>query len=279
MPVLAGFYPCFIDVHTHAFHPKIAQKSPGPAEKPLLDHPCWKRLAGRFAGTGPKKPVSTRRFILDRCHNSGTGDPGQRLGHRHQKKLPGLHSFRHHPSQTSTKWKTNWIGWSRQVFLDSNSILIFKDSEWMIPPFFDVMEIDRRPFRLSFSMLGDTLPPDENPSCPRKLAALRKAFPAPPIISRPYGWISALGLRPGLPGGPRIFSWIRRVSLDFLDDTMLKTIVQRLRHRNESSSAADYPLFDASERTEKKNWTHALKLTVTEMGGPYWEMPQGFCQN
>ena len=128
------------------------------------------------------------------------------------------------------------------------------------PALFDIMEMVGDRFVCLFHV-GDTLPPDENPSCPRKLAALRKAFPAPPIIAAHMGgyrhWEFALEHLEDTDVFVDSSS-----SLDFLDDATLRSLYDGFGP-DRILFGSDYPLFDAGEEREKLETR--LKLTDAEM--------------
>ena len=69
------------------------------------------------------------------------------------------------------------------------------------PALFPVLEAMRGRFVALFHV-GDRLPPDKNPSCPAKLAAIHRDFARAHHRGRASGRIPALGRGPGTPGGP-----------------------------------------------------------------------------
>lgn len=90
--------------------------------------------------------------------------------------------------------------------------------------------------------VGDRLPPEQNPSCPRKFLALQQAFPRTAMIAAHLGgylhWHAALDHLIGQE------VWLdTSSSLPFLDDATLAAIWRR-HPRERILFGSDYPLFD-----------------------------------
>lgn len=235
-----------IDAHTHVFHPKIADK----VLAQLEDHYSIKPI-----GTGISDD------LIDRLNKAGLDkaivltaatDPSQvipannwaiQMKQEHEEFIPfgTIHpNFDRMESELDRLEKNGIQG--LKFHPD------FQGYRMDDPKLFDVMEMIGDRFACLFHV-GDTLPPDENPSCPRKLAALRDAFPEPVIIAAHMGgyrhWEEALEHL----AGKNVFVDTSSV-LDFVDDTLLS----RLYHGFGSERilfGSDYPLFDAGSDMEQ----------------------------
>ena len=112
--------------------------------------------------------------------------------------------------------------------------------------------------------VGDTLPPDKNPSCPKKMAALRRTFPEPVMIAAHMGgyqhWEYALEHL----SNTDVFVDCSSV-LDFIDDFQLGRLFKRVRP-DHVLFGSDYPLFDAA--SEIKAVSSRLGLSDGQLDDP-----------
>ncbi len=230
----------YVDIHTHAFHPKIAHK----VIDQLRDHyhiqpqgnGLAEDLAARLAhgpldmavvlcaATTPAQVIPANKFARDiqaeypeRFISFGAIHPGcpdwedQLL----DMKKAGVLGIKLHPD-------------FQNFFLDDPALL----------PLLDFIGEDM----LVMCHVGDTLPPAQNPSCPYKLEALRQRFPKVRFIAAHLGgylhWEHALKAYIGKP------IYIDTSSaLPFLDPALRDEIFRR-HPREFILFGSDYPLFD-----------------------------------
>jgi len=93
--------------------------------------------------------------------------------------------------------------------------------------------------------VGDTLPPEKNPSCPKKMAALRRAFPGPRLIAAHMGGFSHWQYVVEHLAGLDVF-FDTSSSLSFIDDDTLREIVAH-HPTDRLLFGSDYPLFDPGD--------------------------------
>lgn len=242
-----------IDVHTHVFHPKIAHKVLAQLEGHYDIKPVGNGLADDLiarmnkagidksvvltAATAPAQVIPANNCAIELLKTPefipfGTIHPEfdrmeEELDRLEQNGIKGL---KFHPDF--------------QGFRMDDSAL------------YDVMEMVQDRFICLFHV-GDVLPPDENPSCPRKLAALRKAFPKPIIIAAHMGGYRHWDLALEELAGNDIFVDTSS-STDFLDDRQLHNLFNSYG-KDRILFGSDYPLFDAG--TELETITRRLKLS------------------
>lgn len=247
-----------IDVHTHVFHEKIAQKvlmqlethySITPVGTGLIDDLLARlHTAGLdkavvlTAATAPAQviPANNWAIQLNRTHEEvipfGTIHPEFTDMEAELERLErnGIKGLKFHPDFQSYR-------------LDD-------------PALFDIMEMIEDRFICLFHV-GDRIPPEQNPSCPRKLAALRKAFPKPAIIAAHMGgyqhWQDSMEHLVNTD----VFVDSSSVT-SFVDDDLLTKLFQAFG-KERILFGSDYPLFDpASELDELKN---RLKLSNADL--------------
>lgn len=248
----------FIDVHSHAFHPKIAHKVLAQLEnhykispvgtgllEDLLDRTHRAGLDKAVvltAATSASQVIPANNWALqikencDDCIPFGTVHPDFEGMEKELDRLEkaGIQGLKFHPD--------------------------FQGFRMDAPALYDIMEMIGDRFVCLFHV-GDVLPPDENPSCPRKLAALRKAFPGPAIIAAHMGgyrhWEYALEHL----GNTDIFV-DSSSSLEFLDDTMLRHLYNGFG-KERILFGSDYPLYDAGD--ERSQLESRLSLSRSEI--------------
>jgi len=235
-----------LDIHTHAFHPKIASKVLGQLEAhygiaPVgtgladdllkrLDAAGIGRAAVLVAATSPAQVIPANNWALElaaaepRIIPFGTIHPGfadfeAELARLHRAGVKGL------------KLHADFQGFR----LDD-------------PALFPILESAAGRFAVLFHV-GDRLPPGLNPSCPATLAALKRAFPKLTVIAAHLGgylhWAQALLHLAGTDVYLDTSS-----SLPFIDDRLLTAILDR--HPPERVLfGSDYPLFDPGEELQR----------------------------
>lgn len=239
----------FIDAHTHVFHPKIAHKilaqlqghyTIPPVGTGLIDDLINRLDSANLdkaivltAATAPAQVIPANNCAIeikqnhDRLIPFGTVHPDFVRMESELNRLEenGIKGLKFHPDF--------------QGFRMDDAAL------------FEVMEMIDDRFICLFHV-GDTLPPDKNPSCPRKLATLRKAFPKPKIIAAHMGgyrhWdeaITHLADADVFVDSSSVTSFVDRTVFNKLFNTFG---TERILF------GSDYPLFDsADEITRLKN--------------------------
>jgi len=241
-----------IDVHSHAFDPKIAHKVLAQLEshygiRPVgtgkaddlvdrLDNAGLDKAVVLTAATSPDQVIPANNWAIHLKETNprfipfGTIHPNFDRNEEELDRLErnGIQGLKFHPDFQGYR-------------MDDTSL-------------FDIMEMIGERFICMFHV-GDVLPPEENPSCPKKMAALRKAFPAPVMIAAHMGgyqhWEYALEHL----AGTDVYVDCSSV-LDFVDDTLLGRLFKGFDKRILFGS--DYPLFDAA--TELRQLSTRLNL-------------------
>lgn len=235
------------DVHTHVFHPKIAPK-------------VLARLEGHYAispvGTGLAEDLMSHldRAGLDRAvvHTAATDAsqviPANNWAISLQKNHPGrilafgtIHPDFGDPETELDRIRAKGI---RGLKLHPD----FQGFSMDDPALFRLLEMAGDRFHLMFHV-GDRPPPDQNPSCPRKLATLRRMFPGPVMIAAHMGgylhWQWVLEHL----GGENVY-FDTSSTLDFVETGLLRELFNG--HPAERILfGSDYPLFSPEEEAEK----------------------------
>lgn len=234
----------FIDVHTHALHPKIAAKVAAqlndhygiqPVGSGLLDDLlAAKDRAGldavvvHGAATVPAQVTAVNDWAITmdqrpECFAFGSLHPGFPGWPAELERLAehGIKGIKLHPE---------FQGFS----LDSSAL----------HPIFEAAGEDF----VFMIHIGDRLPPEQNPSCPFKLAAILKKFPKLRVIAAHLGgwlhWRFALETLIG-----RDVYIDTSSSLAFIDDETLRTIFRR-HDPQRILFGSDWPLFDPADELD-----------------------------
>jgi predicted TIM-barrel fold metal-dependent hydrolase len=172
-----------VDVHTHAFHPKIAKKALSQLEEHYHIAPVgnglWEDLQKRLArcdiqrvfihsaATAPEQVIPANNWACSLREIPGVvpfgtmhpafADMECELARLHDK---GIRGIKLHPD-------------FQGFWLDDPALL----------PLFAAMEGQ---FTLMVHV-GDRLPPQQNPSCPWKVAAIKRRFPKLQVIAAHFG--------------------------------------------------------------------------------------------
>ena len=249
----------YIDIHTHAFHPKIAHKvvaqledhynikpvGTGLAEdlKERLNRAGFDRAVVLCAATTPAQVVPANAFARDL--QTQYPDTFIAFGAIHPycqdwedhiaaMKKAGVRGLKFHPE-------------FQNFFLDDPAL----------EPILEAVGEDM----LVMCHVGDSLPPEENPSCPYKLQALRRRFPKVRFIAAHMGgylhWEHALKTYIGEP------VYIDTSSALPLMNPALCAEIFRRHPREFILFGSDYPLFDPSEALYDVD--HAFKLSDEAM--------------
>ncbi|MBI9078122.1 MAG: amidohydrolase family protein [Pseudodesulfovibrio sp.] len=247
-----------IDIHTHAFHPKIAHKvleqlnghyhiSPsgnGYADDLVkrLDQAGLDKSVVLTAATSPDQVIPANNWSIQlktqypRLIPFGTLHPDFDRNEAELDRLEkhGIKGLKFHPD--------------------------FQGYRMDDPSFYDLMEMIGDRFICLFHV-GDVLPPDKNPSCPKKMASLRKAFPEPVMIAAHMG--GYLHWEYALEHLNNIDVFVDTSSMtNFVDDTLLKSLFNTFGW-DRILFGSDYPLFDPSN--EIRELVKRLKLNDSQL--------------
>jgi len=235
-------YPIRIDVHTHAFHPKIAEKviaqlqghygiqavGTGLIEDLLARAAAagLDRVAVHTAATAPAQVIPANNWSLElmRGHPEviafGTTHPGYEgwAAELDRLRAAGVRGIKLHPD-----FQGFWL-----------------DDRRLSP----IIEAAQEDF-VFMVHVGDRPEPARNPSCPYKLAALLDRFPRARFIAAHMGgylhWPHALKVLAGRD------VWIDTSStLPFIDQPTLEALFAK-HPRERILFGSDYPLFDPGQ--------------------------------
>ncbi len=234
------------DVHTHAFHPKIAPR----VLARLRDHydiePAGTGLVEDLLGRA--RAAGLERVVV---HTAATAPaqvtPANNWAVRLQREHKGVLAFGTiHPASQD---------WGAQ--LDRLELACIPGIK--LHPDFQGFRLDDRRLwpileaaRGRFTIMvhvGDRLPPEQNPSCPLKLARILDDFPGLTVIAAHFGgwrhWDLALEVLAGRD------VWLdTSSSLPFMDDAQLLGFFRR--HPAERILfGSDWPLFDPADELER----------------------------
>lgn len=234
-----------IDSHTHVFHPKIADKVLHQLEDHYSITPIGNGLAEDLierlelagidksivltAATAPAQVIPANNWTLhikethDRLIPFGTVHPEYTHMEAELDRLEdhGILGLKFHPD--------------------------FQGFRMDDPKLYDIIEMINGRFICLFHV-GDVLPPEQNPSCPKKLAKLQKSFPDTIFIAAHMGgyrhWNEALEHL----ADTRVFVDSSSCT-DFVDDTLLNTLYQGFG-KDRILFGSDYPLFDPGQEMD-----------------------------
>lgn len=239
----------FIDVHTHAFHPKIADKVLAQLENHYSIPPVGTGLADDLIARMKRAGID-KSVVLTAATAPAQVIPANNCAIQALKDYDELIPFGTiHPEFDQMEAELARL--ERYGIKGLKLHPDFQGFRMDDPALYEVMEMIEDRFICLFH-IGDTLPPEQNPSCPRKLLELRKAFPKPVIIAAHMG-----GYRHWQESMTHLADTDVFVdsssTLDFVDDALLKNLYN-LFGKDRILFGSDYPLFDAeSEMTRIKD--------------------------
>ncbi len=235
-----------IDIHCHAFHPKIADKVTA-----QLDEHYGIRPVG--TGTCEDLLARARRAGLDKVVVLGAAtDPSQVIPANNwaiglQREHPEVVAFGTlHPGFIEVEKELERLQRNgvRGLKFHADFQGFFLDD----PAFLRLLEAAAGRFAVMFHV-GDKLAPADNPSCPFKMAALLDRFPETPMIAAHMGgylhWQWALDELAG-----RDVYFDTSSTLDFIPDDLLRELFRR-HPRERILFGSDYPLFDPGDEAVK----------------------------
>ncbi len=230
------------DIHTHAFHPKIAHKAvahlnehygiqcahEGTVQDLLKQEEAAgiERCVVLCAATAPAQviPVNTYAIQLQKENPSvmafGSLHPGHEQWQRELTRLKqgGIRGIKLHPD-----FQSFWL-----------------DDPRLLP----IMEEAHKDFIFQIH-IGDVLPPHKNPSCPFKMAKLLDAFPHMQLIATHLGgfrqWQEARHVLVGRD------IWLETSSsTPYIESGLLKDILQK-HDAERILFGSDYPIYSPVE--------------------------------
>lgn len=239
----------FIDIHTHAFHPKIAHKA--------VDHlNSFYNVACAGDGTVDHLLAREKRAGLDKCVVlcAATAPaqviPANNYAVSLQNSHPEIIGFGTlHPDHA------NWQGeLGRIKAAGLRGIKLHPDFQgfWLNDPrLLPIFEAAQHDFIFEIH-IGDNTRPENNPSCPYKLAAILDAFPRLRIIAAHLGgyrmWEHSLK---AFGGRRRDNLWFDTSSTTpFVTPELLKTLFA-VFPRERLLFGTDWPLYDPEEELER----------------------------
>lgn len=248
----------FTDIHTHAFHPKIAAKA--------VDH-LNSYYDVQCAGTGTIDDLKERqkRSGIDRfvvlC---AATEPAQVIPANNY----ALSLHREHPEIIAFGTiHPGFVEWERQLNrLHEQGIRGIKlhpefQNFWLDDPrLMPILEYAQDHFIFEIH-IGDYKPPHENPSCPYKVAALLDRFPRLQLIAAHMGgyqqWEHALKALVGRD------VWLETSSTTpFVQEELMHRLL-RAHPRERTLFGSDYPLYDPGEEMHRLQCL--AKLSDTEL--------------
>lgn len=248
----------FIDVHTHAFHPKIAHKVVGQLEDHYSISPIGN---GRIEDLLERirKAQLDKAVVLTAATSGDQVIPANNWAIHIKDTYPELIPFGTvHPDFDALESELNRLEKNGITGLKLHPD--FQGYRMDDPSMFEIMEMVNDRFTCLFHV-GDTLPPEENPSCPKKLAALHKAFPMTPIIAAHMGGYRHWEYAIEHLADTNVFVDSSSV-MDFVDDALLGKLFNVFGSQR-ILFGSDYPLFDPADEIEQLK--KRLKLSTNEL--------------
>lgn len=235
-----------IDIHTHTFHPKIAHKVVNQLESHYGIHPVGTGTAEDLLKRLDTASID-RAVILTAATSPAQVIPANnwaiQMGKDHQEFIP---FGTVHPEYSDMESELNRLEKAGIIGLKLHPD--FQGFRMDDKSLFDVLEMARNRFICLFHV-GDTLPPKLNPSCPKKLADLQRAFPETRMIAAHMGGYKHWEYVKEHLAHTDVFVDSSSV-LDFLDPTLLKAIINSFGI-NRVLFGSDYPLYDPADELKR----------------------------
>ena len=251
-----------IDIHTHAFHPKIAHKavdhlndfySVNCAGDGTIAHLLERERKAEMekcvvlcAATAPAQVIPANNYAItlqkeheDRVIAFGTVHPGYEDWESELKRIKaaGIRGIKLHPD-----FQSFWL-----------------DDPRLLP----IFEAAQKDFVFEIH-IGDKTTPAQNPSCPYKLAAILRQFPGMRVIAAHFGgyrmWAHALD---ALAGNRFENLWFDTSSTTPFATPLLAKKLLGAFPRERILFGTDWPLYDPVE--ERQRLQRLASLTDAEM--------------
>ena len=252
----------YIDIHTHAFHPKIAHKavdhlndfySVNCAGDGTIAHLLERERKAEMekcvvlcAATAPAQVIPANNYAItlqkeheDRVIAFGTVHPGYEDWESELKRIKaaGIRGIKLHPD-----FQSFWL-----------------DDPRLLP----IFEAAQKDFVFEIH-IGDKTTPAQNPSCPYKLAAILRQFPGMRVIAAHFGgyrmWAHALD---ALAGNRFENLWFDTSSTTSFATPLLAKKLLGAFPRERILFGTDWPLYDPVE--ERQRLQRLASLTDAEM--------------
>ena len=233
-----------IDVHTHVFHDKIATR----ATSQLVDH-----YSHSLSGDGTAKCLTDMldRAGIERAFVHSAATKADQVIPANTWALKLKENKRFIPFGTV---HPDFSEWEKELErLEKNGIRGIKfhpdfqgfslDDRRMFP----IYEAIQGRFAVMFHV-GDTLPPEKNPSSPQKLSRVLENFPSLTAIAAHFGGYCHWEWVCEYLSGKRLFMDTSS-SLKFIPDILLKKILSSFPEET-FLFGSDYPLGDPNEEIE-----------------------------
>lgn len=246
------------DVHTHAFHPKIAEKATAQLYDYYHIHP-----------KGDGTLDNLRRFLVDAgldravVHSAATCPeqvvPANNWAIHLQQNEPGILAF--------GTVHTGFAGWEKELDRLAEAgikgLKLHPDFQriWLDDPALDpVFEAAAGRFVMMFHV-GDQRSPQENYSCPFKVAAIKRRFPKLQMIAAHLGGLYHWEHVPAELGKLDIYIDTSS-ALPFVSDEHLSEIRKAIP-RERWLFGSDYPLYSARDSID--DLQRRLQLSSAEL--------------
>lgn len=239
----------FFDIHTHAFHPKIAHKA--------VEHlDSFYRVACVGDGTVGHLLQREKAAGIDRCvilcaaTTPAQVVPANNYAMRLQNEHEEVIAFGTvHPGYD--RWEAELARMKAAGLVGIKLHPEFQSFRLDDPRLLPVFEAAQEDFILEIH-IGDNVPPEQNPSCPYKLAAILDAFPRLTVIAAHLGgyrmWEHALRV---LGGRRRENLWFDTSSVTpFVSEEELRGLLAAFP-RERLLFGTDWPLYDPCEEMER----------------------------
>ena len=234
--------PMYIDCHTHVFHPRIAQK----AIQHLRE---YYGIDCRCQGTPEDLISRARKSGIGHCvalcaaTSAAQVRPCNAYAVQLDKNYPEITAFGSiHPDCEDWKEQLDLLRKNgiRGIKLHPDFQGFRLDDPRLLPIFEEAQD------DFIFSIhIGDKKPPEINPSCPFKLAAILKAFPRLKVVAAHLGgyrhWQYSLEVIAGKDVWLDTSSCMQEIPQDILDAILKKHPRERLLF------GTDYPIMDPGE--------------------------------
>ncbi len=232
----------FTDIHTHAFHPKRAHHAVAHLNETYQVH-CVGEGTVEDLLVREKRSGIGRCVVLCAATTPGQVVPANDYAVSLQRAHPEIVAFGTiHPG--SAAWESQL---ERLKAAGIRGLMLHPDFQHFrlddprLPPLFEAAQDE---FLFLFH-IGDNVPPERNPSCPYKLAALLDRFPRLRCIAAHLGgyrqWEHSLKALVGRD------VWLDTSSCTpFIDPALLREILRR-HPQDRILFGSDYPLYDPGD--------------------------------
>jgi len=232
----------FVDCHTHVFHPRIAEK----AKMRLAEH---YKLFCRCKGTPEDLIIRSQRCGIDHCialcaaTSAEQVKPCNAYACYLQNNYPEISAFGSlHP---------DFENWKKQLdklrAAGVKGIKLHPDFQgfWLDDPrLLPIFEEAQKDF-VFLIHIGDSLPPDKNPSCPFKMAAILDKFPGLNVVAAHLGGYRHWKYSREVLAGRNVWMDTSSCALEISDDD-LRAILRKHPHER-LVFGTDYPIVDPQD--------------------------------